>query len=799
MIWSDLVTQVQKYKGAIWLNTVFPRFVRKIVFVLSSGVFFVTIFLSLPMVRLGGEVVYGIFFINASLWIFIFMIEMYVRSYYFAGLKDRKKTQKYTYEVADMILTGEGNDVAKGLFLSELGDERILRLGIKKQDVEFFFKNRHKPVASHIVEYTEADVTPSGLAGAVLDYDAELKEFLAGYGITPQMTVGAFAWVSKIHMQKLSEEEWWSREQLSRIPGIGKSWSQGISPTLDRFADDLKDISEYQNISDALITEKAVDDVEAVLSRSNSANVLLVGSDQQNMLSIVSSLGKRIDTGKAYPEIEHKRIKVLYHDRLFAEAKDASSLESVLQNIFVEAVRAEEIIIVIRDMNGFIEQAHEYKVDVVELMRPYISSPLVQIIGLVEQRVFEMNMRTNTTILGLFDHVSFSEKDLDDSLLLIVEQDATLVEKKVPVRFTYAAVHALAEQVKRLYSGAEQLTRVHTILSELALKAKNEKHNLVTKNDVEDVLHVKTGVPGSLVSQEEKTKLLDLEELLHVRVVGQEDAIRSISDALRKKRSGIGNPNKPIGSFLFLGPTGVGKTETARSLADVFFGSESDMIRFDMTEYSGTDSLQRLLGDYKINKPGILVSKLRERPYSLLLLDEFEKASQDVHDLFLQILDEGVFSDMKGEQINARNTIIIATSNAGSDLIWKMMSEKMPMEHIKEAVINETIEKQIFRPELLNRFDGTIVFHPLLNTHLNQVAERMLQKLSERLKEQGYHLSYDKDLVARLVQIGSDPKFGARPIARAIGERVEGAIARQILQGKIKTGDTVHISAADLV
>jgi len=800
MTWNDLAQKVHKWRGVLWLNHIFPHAIRKILFFISAVALLISVTLSLPVVNMGNEFIYGVFFVGASIWLFVFMLEAYYKSYYFAGIIDRKgKADLYTYEIADILMVGAGTDVARGIFFSELGKERIIRLGIKTQDVDMFFKSRHRPIGSHILEYTGDNVTARELAKAVIEYDAELKEFLAGYGITPQTFVGAVDWVSKTHMITLQEEAWWTRQKLSRIPGIGKSWSLGYVSELSRLGNPLSESPEYKVVTITSTSEKTVDEIESILSRTNNANVLVVGENQHNMMGLVASLGRRIEQGSAYPEIEHKRMYVLYHDRIFAEAKDTQTLESLLHKMFKEAVRSEEVIIVIRDLNGFIETARSYSVDLIEFMRPYISSPLVQIIGLVEKSVFESSMRTNHNILGLFDHVSYDEKETNDSLLQIVEQEVLTIEHDVDVRFTYAAVHVASEQIGRLFATGEQLTRVHTILSELALKAKNEKHGFVTKNDVEDLLHVKTGVPGSHVSKEEKAILLELESLLHNRVVGQDDAIRAIGDALRKKRSGIGNPNKPIGSFLFLGSTGVGKTETARTLADVFFGSESDMVRFDMTEFSGADALVRLLGDFKTGKPGLLVSKLREKPYSIILLDEFEKAHKDVHDLFLQILDEGVFSDMKGEQVNARNTIIVATSNAGSDLIWNLMAKQTPPAHMRETVIDHIIDEAIFRPELLNRFDGVIVFHPLEKSHLSQVAERMLAKLSERLRDQGYHFSYSKDLVDRLVQIGSDPKFGARPIARAISERVEGAIARHILQGKIKTGDTIHISAKDLL
>jgi len=350
----------------------------------------------------------------------------------------------------------------------------------------------------------------------------------------------------------------------------------------------------------------------------------------------------------------------------------------------------------------------------------------------------------------------------------------------------------------RIYSANERFSRIESLLEELSAKARNSGNNLIKREDVEEILHIKTGIPGSSVSDKEKATLLELENLLHRRVIGQDEAVKAISDSMRRSRSGITNPNRPIGSFLFLGPTGVGKTETAKSLADVFFGGDTEMIRLDMSEFSASDALNRLIGDFVTHKPGVLVSRLREKPYGLLLLDEFEKANSEVHDLFLQILDEGVFSDMRGEEVNALHTIIIATSNAGSDLIWNLMSENKNLSNVREQIIDHIIDTGIFRPELINRFDSSIIFRPLNSFELTKIAEKILERLNKRLSGQGYEISFTPDLIARLVKIGGDPKFGARPIERAVKERIEGAIAKKILEGTLKMGEKLALNASDL-
>ncbi len=268
---------------------------------------------------------------------------------------------------------------------------------------------------------------------------------------------------------------------------------------------------------------------------------------------------------------------------------------------------------------------------------------------------------------------------------------------------------------------------------------------------------------------------------------------------MRRARAGVRNPKKPIGSFLFLGPTGVGKTETAKSLAEVFFETEEHMVRFDMSEYSQGDALNRLIGGFESGRPGTLTMALKNFPYGVLLLDEFEKASKEVHDLFLQVLDEGFFSDMGGHKVSARNLIIIATSNAGSEIMYEAIEKGEALHGYKGYVVDTIIKNGLFRAELINRFDGVILFHPLENAHLRDIARIQLMGLAKRLKEeQGLELVVNDALINMLMKEGQDPAFGGRPMERAIKDKVEKLIADKLIRGDIKMGSMVELTEAEL-
>jgi len=397
--------------------------------------------------------------------------------------------------------------------------------------------------------------------------------------------------------------------------------------------------------------------------------------------------------------------------------------------------------------------------------------------------------------LDCFEKVEISEIS-ERETILILENFLPYFEKKHKVFVTYPALRDLVRYSARYLPEIPFPKKAIDLLDETIVYVSSfTTSKLVLPEHVARIISDKTQIPVGEIELKERETLLSLENLIHQRIINQEEAVKEISTALRRARADITVRKGPMGAFLFLGPTGVGKTETSKALSEIYFKSEEAMIRVDMSEFSAIKDIPRLIGS--IEEEGILTNKVRERPFSLVLLDEFEKAHPNILNLFLQVFDEGYFTDGLGRKVNFKNTLLIATSNAGYQIILEAIKQKIDWAKVKEKLLDYLFENVIFRPELINRFDAIIVFKPLTKENLLDIAGLLLTKLKENLAQKDIEFSITDSLKEKIVELGYNPVFGAREMRRVIQDKVENILAQAILSGKLKRGDKVEIDPKD--
>jgi len=376
---------------------------------------------------------------------------------------------------------------------------------------------------------------------------------------------------------------------------------------------------------------------------------------------------------------------------------------------------------------------------------------------------------------------------------MILENSVLVLEHKYKRFVSFPALREIVSLSKRYMSSIPFPKSAMGLLDEVMIHAASTKDKVILPKHVAQIVSEKTEIPVGEIKVKEKEVLLNLEKLIHQRIINQDQAVNEVSAALRRARADFTVRKGPMGTFLFLGPTGVGKTEACKALAQIYFGSEDKMIRLDMSEFQNVTDIPRLIGSP--GEEGFLTTQVRERPFSLILLDEIEKAHKNILNLFLQVLDEGFLTDGLGRKIDFKNAIIIATSNAGYQIILQALQDKTDWSEVRQKLLDYLFEEAIFRPEFINRFDAAVVFSPLSKENLLGIAELLLQKLKKNLKAKEIEFVITTSLKEKIVELGYNPTFGAREMRRVIQDKIENVLASALLSGKIKRGDRAEVTA----
>ena len=738
-----------------------------------------------------------------ALWSLVGYTSLYLgryffQSYYFSGLdtvlSGERATSGVVYEVAAIVLSAP-QDVTAGFIHSPFGTQVLARVGVTESEVqEEFLATARTPIVTSAAPLPETQVTLVRLLQLILDQDHEFVSWLQGKGVHVEHMQGAAVWTYREHIEKKRRQRWWSKDQLRKRTGIGRDFIYGVAYTLDMYSKPLSLATVYHDrATKSILHPELVERVEQQLVQADSGNVLLVGEAGVGKLDIVAIVAERLASGEALGAVLAPQVRLLDTERLLTAAGDKVVFERTFMKLLYEAAAAGNTVMVIDDLPAFIAGAARYGVAVDTLLDEYLTKTTLRVIATSTPAAYHEFLETNGQLLRGFQVETVTTPDVR-ATQRILETLATTYFTTHGIRCTYQALAQIATAADRYVVNGVMPDKAIHLFDEVMIASGRDE--VITVADVDRYVSDSTGIPIGPLDHSERSLLLRLEEVLHERIVGQDAAVRAISSVMRRARADIQASDKPLGSFLFMGPTGVGKTETAKALAAIFFDREENMHRFDMSEYSGNDAVASLIGT--ATSTGSLPAALREQPYAVVLLDEFEKATVAVHDVFLQILDEGQFTDGRGQRINARNTIIVATSNAGSEKLLEWLDTDRDLEAQKQELIEYVMAAGVYKPELVNRFDEVVLFAPLTESEQRQIAKQLLEELAVRTKQKGYTLSVTDELVTAVAARGYDTEFGARSMRRAIQTLVEDAIAKRVIAGTLQSGDTITFTPEEL-
>ncbi len=663
-----------------------------------------------------------------------------------------------------------------------------------------------------------------------------------------------------------------AQRQTAAAAASSRSGTRHVdTKTLDQFSRDLTELAGKGKLDPVIGRDKEIHRVIQILSRRSKNNPVLIGEPGVGKTAIAEGLAQRVSLGDVPEDLRGKRVVSLDLTSMLAGTKYRGDFEDRVKNVLKEVQRAGDVVLFIDELHTIMGAgAAEGAIDAANILKPALSRGEVQIIGATTLDEYRKHIEKDAALERRFQPVTVDEPTAEESVEIIrglrdryeahhklkisdeaiqaavelsaryindrylpdkaidlVDEAASAVrmEKLTPpeeLKAIEARIAALASEkdaaVKAQdYEQAAQLRdREREQREELERlrgkwsQSQDGRRGCVTAEDIAAVVSGWTGVPVTSLTQSESERLLHMEEILHKRVIGQDEAVKAVSRAIRRGRVGLKDPKRPIGSFLFLGPTGVGKTELCKALAEAVFGDENAMIRIDMSEYMEKHTTSKLIGSppgyVGYDEGGQLTEKVRRKPYSVILFDEIEKAHEDVFNIMLQIMDDGRLTDSQGRHVDFKNTIIVMTSNVGARNITDeqkrlgFSQDEAPDEEQREAETKKLIMSDLrktFKPEFLNRIDETIVFHRLTRENITDIARGLLERVRVRMTTMGVELLVSDSAMEKLAERGYDPAYGARPLRRTIQSLIEDRVAEKLLEGELKSGGRAEVDVAD--
>jgi len=615
-----------------------------------------------------------------------------------------------------------------------------------------------------------------------------LQEVFDAAGYPPEHVKRVAEW---IRMQEQLMEEHDRFQMLAQFKpksAMNRAMTAQQTPLLNQLSEDMTLLAREGYLPSVIGRETEINEILRAIESGRRA-VALVGEAGVGKTSIVEALARRMVEEDVPPQLFDRRLVAVHLPQLLGAGDPSLAIDRLL-SLLREVGMSGNIILVLHGIEALVGGGTGGPMDLAEAFATELDKGYFTAIATTTPDAWVSYLERRS--LGpKFAKVTIREMETEDVIRVLMAKTGS-IEYQNNVFFSYAALEKTAQLAGRYLHDIHAPENAIEVAKEAAVLTRKERgeNAFVTAEDVARVIHEKTNIPVEAVTTDESAKLLNLEDKLHHRVIGQEEAVTAVAQAIRRARAEVREGKRPIANFLFLGPTGVGKTELAKALAAEYFGNENAMIRLDMSEYQDPASAARVIGAPGDKRGGLLTEAVRQAPFSIVLLDELEKAHPDILTLFLQVMDDGRLTDGVGRTIDFTNVVLIATSNAGTNFIQDAVKAATPIEQIKTALLEREL-RGIFRPEFLNRFDGVIVFKPLSMDDVVQIAWLMINSISKRLQEKGILFRADDAAVEELAHAGFDPLFGARPLRRVIQDRVENALADIMLKKEVNRRDTI--------
>ncbi len=627
----------------------------------------------------------------------------------------------------------------------------------------------------------------------IIDKDKIITEILYDLEVTQDKIYNMGEW---FRINERMVENYRIYKKMARYKpssAMNRAYTAVATPVLNHFSYDLTIAAKWGRLELCVARDKEIEEVFQAIESGHSGIILVgpVGTGKRTVVHGIAQLMVKEDVPKM---LKDKRLVELDIARLVSGASPAQAQERLLVMID-EVTRASNIILFIDNIENIvgISAGEEQSLELSEVLANALERQSLYCIASVTNQNYTRYIE-GKPVGNAMSKVVVKEA-VGNQAIQIIESKIGYFEDKYKVYYSYNAIEQAVQLSTRYMHDKYLPAKAIDVLEKVAIKVGKAKGEgaIISKGDVAVMVSEITNIPVAKVTEDEGKKLLVLETTIHQRMVNQEEAVDMVAASLRRARAQMREGKRPIANFLFLGPTGVGKTELAKTVAEVYFGSEKSMVRVDMSEYQHHDSIKKMIGDAS-GALGYLTEAVRKKPFSLLLLDEFEKAHANILNLFLQVMDDGRLTDGQGRTIDFTNCILIATSNAGAVYIQEQIIAGTNIEKIKSGLINEHLNK-VMRPELINRFDGVIVFKPLSQENVVDITKLMLVGIAKTLESKGVGLRAEEEGVRKLAQLGFDPKFGARPLRRLLQERVENIIANKILNKELERRDVVVVDA----